>query len=332
MNDNIRNNHAMPHKVAVFALDGVMPFDLGIASRVLLEALDADGARLYSVSTCSLGGLPVRTDGDFSVTVDHDERLLAGADTVVIATQKPTGDLLESGVLDDAVARALDLIRPGTRVVSLCTSAFVLAAAGWLDGLAATTHWALTDRFRRLFPAVHVRPDVLFVDEGRILTSAGGAAGIDLCLHLVRRDHGADVANAAARRCVVAPWRDGGQAQFIEHPLPRDDHSSTAPTRAWALTRLGSSLTLADMAEHAHMSVRTFGRRFHAEVGTSPAQWIIQRRVDRARALLETTALHVDEVARQVGFGSSTLLRKHLHSSVGVTPTAYRRTFQPPGA
>ncbi|MFD9701327.1 GlxA family transcriptional regulator [Lentzea sp. NPDC059081] len=320
----------MPHQVAVFALDDVMPFDLGIARRVLLEALDTDGERLYEVRTCSIGGQPVRTNGDFSVVVDHDEQLLATADTVVIATQEPSGGLLEHGVLPEPVAEALSLIREDTRVVSLCTSAFVLAAAGWLDGLRATTHWALADRFQNLFPAVDVEPDVLFVDEGRILTSAGGAAGIDLCLHLIRRDHGTEVANAAARRCVVAPWRDGGQAQFIEHPLPRDDHNSTAATRAWALTRLESSLTLADMAEHAHMSVRTFGRRFHDEVGTSPAQWIIKRRVDRARTLLETTSLHIDEVARQVGFGSSTLLRKHLHTSIGVTPTAYRRTFRAP--
>lgn len=320
----------MVHRVVVLALDHVMPFDLGIAGRVLAEALDDAGERLYHVSTCSLGGAAVQTSADFSVVVDHDEQALAEADTVVIATQEPRGALLELGVLAPPVAAALGLIRPETRLVSLCTSAFVLAGAGLLDGLAATTHWALADTFRRLFPAVRLEPDVLFVDAGTILTSAGGAAGIDLCLHLIRRDHGSAVANAAARRCVVAPWRDGGQAQFIERTLPPDTATSTAATRVWALDRLDAPLALADLAAHATMSVRTFIRRFHAEVGTSPNQWIVQRRVDRARDLLETSALSVDEVAREAGFGSAALLRKHLHTAVGVTPTAYRRAFRSP--
>jgi transcriptional regulator GlxA family with amidase domain len=217
-------------------------------------------------------------------------------------------------------------------VVSFCTSAFVLAAAGRLDGRAATTHWALADTFRRLFPAVRLEPDVMFVDAGDVLTSVGGAAGIDLCLQLVRGDRGAGVVNSAARRCVVAPWRDGGQAQFIEHPLPRDTGASTARTRTWALGRLDAPLALADLAAHANMSVRTFIRRFHAEVGTSPNQWVVQRRVGRARNLLETSALSVDEVAHQAGFGSAALLRRHLHAAVGLTPSAYRRAFRAPGA
>lgn len=320
----------MTHHVVVLALDHVIPFDLGIAGRVLGEALDDEGEHLYSVRTCSLGGTPVRTSADYSVVVDHDERALAGADTVVIATQEPRGALLEWGVLAPEVAAALALIRPGARLVSLCTSAFVLAAARLLDGRSATTHWALADTFRCLFPAVALEPDVLFVDAGDILTSAGGAAGIDLCLHLIRRDHGAGVANDAARRCVVAPWRDGGQAQFIQHPLPRATGTSTAPTRTWALGRLDAPLTLTDLAAHANMSVRTFIRRFHAEVGTSPNQWVVQRRVDHARGLLESSTLSVDEIAREAGFGSAALLRKHLHTAIGVTPTAYRRTFGGP--
>lgn len=320
----------MTHLVAVLALDGVIPFDLGIPARVFREAYDADGAALYSVSTCSLGGRPVRTSQDFAITVEHDEQLLAQADTVVIATQEPTPELLATGTLPDEVLAALRLVRPAARIVSLCTSAFVLAAAGLLDGRTATTHWKLSGAFGELFPHVSVDPDVLFVDNGQVLTSAGGAAGIDLCLHLVRRDHGAEVANGAARRCVVAPWRDGGQAQFIEHPLPVDPDSSTAGARAWALAHLDEPIGLLELARHANMSVRTFSRRFRAEVGESPAQWLIQRRVDSARRLLETSDLTVDHIAAAAGFGSGTLLRKHFHATLGVAPGAYRRRFSAP--
>lgn len=321
---------AMTHRVAVLALDGVMPFDLGIPERVFHEARDARGARLYGVSTCSLGGRPVRSSHDFSITVDHDETLLSGADTVVIATQEPTRELLETGRLPAELAAALALVRPEATIVTLCTSAFVLAATGLLDGLSATTHWALCTDLARRFPRVRVDPDVLFVDNGRLLTSAGGAAGIDVCLHLVRRDHGAEVANAAARYCVVAPWREGGQAQFIEHPVPVHADSSTAATRQWLLRRLSEPLALADLAAHAHMSVRTFTRRFHAEVGTSPQQWIVQRRVEHARRLLETSDLSVQQVASAAGFVNPTVLRKHLNARVGLTPGAYRRVYRAP--
>lgn len=323
----MRKLTAMTHRVAVLVLDGVIPFDLGIPARVLNEALDASGQRLYDVATCSLGGRPVRTSEDFWVQVDHDQRLLRTADTVVIATREPTPELLAGQTLPPELMAALASIPASTRIVSLCTSAFVLAAAGFLDGHAATTHWALCDAFSELFPQVAVDPDVLFIDNGRVLTSAGGAAAIDLCLHLVRRDHGAEVANSAARHCVVAPWRDGGQAQFIERPLPEDTQTSTAPTRAWALDHLHRPLSIADLSGHARMSVRTFSRRFRAEVGESPAQWLIQRRVEAARRMLETTDLTVDQIASAAGFGSATLLRKHLHASVGLPPVSYRRRF-----
>jgi transcriptional regulator GlxA family with amidase domain len=317
----------MTHRVAVLALDGVLPFDLGIAARVFNEAVDSSGQRLYEVVTCSLGGRPVRTSEGFRIEVDHDETMLRTADTVVITTQEPTPELLAGQGLPEELSTALASIPAGTRIVSQCTSAFVLAAAGLLDGYGATTHWALCDAFSALFPHIEVDPDVLFVDNGRVLTSAGGAAGIDLCLHLVRRDHGADVANGAARRCVVAPWRDGGQAQFIERPLPEDTQTSTAPTRAWAIDNLHQPISVADLSAHARMSVRTFARRFRAEVGESPAQWLIQRRVEAARRMLETTDLTVDQIASAAGFGSPTLLRKHLHASVGLPPVAYRRRF-----
>ncbi|WP_320670704.1 GlxA family transcriptional regulator [Patulibacter defluvii] len=318
----------MVHRVAVLALDRVVPFDLGIPARVFGAARDGDGRPLYAVATCAIGGGSVRTSADFSIAVDHDERLLRRADTVVVATQEPEGALAEDGVLPEPVLAALRAIPERTRVVSICTGSFVLAAAGLLDGRPAATHWMQAERFRRLFPRVTLDPDVLFVDDGRVLTAAGGAAGVDLCLHLIRRDHGAMVANAAARRCVVSPWREGGQAQFVEPPPPRHGDATTAPTREWALGRLRDPLTLAEMAAHARMSVRTFSRRFRAEVGVSPARWIIQRRVDLARSLLETTDLPVETVAHEAGFGSAAGLRQHLQATIGVAPLAYRRTFR----
>lgn len=316
------------HRVAVLALDRVVPFDLGIAARVFGAALDAHGDPLYEVVTCSLDGRPVATSADFSIVVEHDAQALRTADTVVVATQEPEGRLREEGVQPETVTAALAAIPERTRIVSICTGSFVLAAAGLLDGLPATTHWYLASRFARLFPRVEVRPDVLFVDAGRVLTSAGGAAGVDLCLHLVRSDHGAEVANAAARRCVVPPHRDGGQAQFIEHAVPAVATATTAPTRAWALARLREPLTLAALAAHAGMSVRTFTRRFRAEVGVSPARWLVRQRVDRARRLLETSDLPVESVAFEAGFGSAALLRQHLRAEIGVAPLAYRRTFR----
>ena len=187
-----------------------------------------------------------------------------------------------------------------------------------------------SDQLAALFPAVEVRPDVLFVDAGRILTSAGAAAGIDLFLHIVRADHGATIANEAARRCVVAPWRDGGQAQFIAHPTPPPSSAGTGPTRAWALARLDQPLTLADLAAHATMTKRTFSRRFVAEAGVTPLQWLISQRIERARALLESSDLPVERIAAEAGFGSATLLRQHMHAALGVTPQHYRRTFRVP--
>jgi transcriptional regulator GlxA family with amidase domain len=204
----------------------------------------------------------------------------------------------------------------------------VLAAAGLLDGRPAATHWAWAARIQRLHPQVRIDPDVLFVDDGEILTSAGVAAGVDLCLHVVRSDHGSAIANRAARRCVVPPWRDGGQAQFIERPVPAAADAGTAATRAWAQDRLADAVSLDDMAGHARMSVRTFTRRFREETGLSPARWLLQQRVERARLLLETSDLSVDVVARRSGLGSATSLRQHLHAVIGVAPTAYRRTFR----
>ncbi|MET9867802.1 helix-turn-helix domain-containing protein, partial [Streptomyces sp. NPDC006386] len=250
---------------------------------------------------------------------------LATAGTVVIAPVAPSH--LTDEVPAEVLA-ALAEIRPGTRIVSICTGAFVLAAAGLLDGRRATTHWQVADHFRRMFPRVDLDPDVLFVDDHPFLTSAGAASGVDVCLHLVRKDHGSRLANTVARRCVVPPFRDGGQAQYMEQPVPEQGAASTAATRAWALERLGEPLTLADLAGHARMSRRTFARRFHDEVGLSPGRWLIQQRVSRARHLLESSDLTVDQIAGRVGFATGASLRQHLHAAIGVSPQAYRRTFQ----
>ncbi|MGW1728995.1 GlxA family transcriptional regulator [Streptomyces sp. NPDC002306] len=307
-------------RVVILALDGVYPFELGIPSRILGAA---DGR--YEVLTCTVDGRPVRTDADFTVTVEHGPEVLATADTVVIA---PVSPAWVSPDLPEEIGAALAYVRADARIVSICTGAFVLAAAGLLDGRRATTHWQLADAFRRLFPHVALDPDVLFVEDGRILTSAGAASGVDICLHLVRSDHGSELANTVARRCVVPPFRDGGQAQYIEQPVPSSGSAGTAATRAWALERLDDPLTLTDLAAHARMSLRTFARRFHDEVGLSPGRWLIQQRVARARQLLESSDLSVDQIAGRVGFATGASLRQHLHAAIGVSPQAYRRTFQ----
>ncbi|WP_189948789.1 GlxA family transcriptional regulator [Streptomyces roseolus] len=308
------------HRVVVLALDGVYPFELGIPSRIFGALQDR-----YEVRTCSVDGGPVATNADFSVTVGYGPEILAAADTVVL----PPFELSRiSRELPPGAAEALATVRPGTRIVSICTGAFVLAAAGLLDGRPATTHWAVAGVFRSWYPTVELDPDVLFVDDGDVLTSAGAASGVDVCLHLVRRDHGAAVANHVARVCVVPPWRDGGQAQYIEHPVPPPSVNGTSATRQWAMENLHEPLTLAQLAGHARMSLRTFIRRFNEEVGTSPGRWLIQQRVSRAQHLLETTDLPVDDIAGRVGFATGTSLREHLHAAIGVSPMAYRRTFR----
>ncbi|MEV7402113.1 helix-turn-helix domain-containing protein [Streptomyces sp. NPDC091267] len=324
----------MPHRVVVLALDGLLPFELGIPQRIfgLSRAAEPSGRRgpkLYEVVTCSVRPPgPVRTDADFTITVEHGPEILATADTVVIPASYELGPVHTEGRLTDELVAALAYIRPGTRMVSICTGSYVLAAAGYLDGRPATTHWASADHFQELFPAVRVDPDVLFIDDGDVLTSAGVAAGIDLCLHIVRRDHGTAVANDVARRTVVPPHRDGGQAQYIQRPVPDAQLAGTTTARAWALGRLERPILLRDMAQQESMSVRTFTRRFREEVGVSPVQWLTQQRVELARRLLESTDLSIDRVARDAGFGTPTSLRQHLQAALGVSPTVYRRTFR----
>jgi transcriptional regulator GlxA family with amidase domain len=315
------------HRVAVLLLPPVVGFDATIAPTLFSSATDADGNALYEVVTCGLTDGPVAATSGFDIVPGEGVDTLAVADTVVIpGTRYPSARI--DGVLSAEVSAALALIRPGTRLVSICTGAFVLAAAGLLDGRPATTHWKFADAMRRMHPEVLVDENVLFVDDGDILTSAGLAAGIDLCLHIIRRDHGAQVANAVARYCVVPPWREGGQAQFIDRHVPTPDHHSTATTREWALGHLDDELTVQRLARHAKMSARTFNRRFREETGESPGAWIRSRRVDRARELLESRDLPIDEVARLSGLGTGGNLRHHLRRGMGMSPSSYRKVYQ----
>ncbi|MET7330614.1 helix-turn-helix domain-containing protein [Nonomuraea sp. NPDC005650] len=313
----------MTHRVAVVVLNHFATIDLGVPGQVFGTAETADGEKLYEVVTCSEDRMPVRCSAGYSVQPDHDLDVLDSADTVVVPGIH-AGRALLDGVISETLAEAL---RGRPRILSICTGAFVLAAAGLLDGRPATTHWRNADRFAQLFPRVKLDPDVLYVDDGDVLTSAGVAAGLDLCFHVIRNDHGSEVANRAARRCVMPPWRDGGQAQYIDRHLP-EAGGGTAATRDWMLAHLDRPLDLTALAEHARMSVRTFTRRFRDETGVSPARWLNGQRVQHARQLLETTDLGVEEVARKAGFGTAVSLRQHLHAAVGVSPLAYRHTFR----
>ncbi|OKK20489.1 AraC family transcriptional regulator [Streptomyces sp. CB00455] len=317
------------HRVAVLAVEGVAPFELGMPSRVFGNARAEDGTPLYQVTVCTADGMPVMSDAGFTIGVAAGPEALAAADTVIVPPTHAMPGLLRGEPLPPALAAALAGIRPGARTVSICTGSEVLAAAGLLDGRAATTHWVHAPDFRRAFPRVRLDEEVLFVDDGDVLTSAGVAAGIDLCLYLIRRDHGTAAANRAARLCVVPPWRDGGQAQYIDRPVPEPTAATTTATRAWALERLAEPVTLAELAAHARMSLRTFTRRFRDEVGMTPVQWLTGQRLEVARHLLESSDLPVDLVAHRAGFGSANSLRQHMRTALGVSPIAYRRTFQP---
>ncbi len=314
-------------RVVVLLLEPVVGFDAAIPPELFGSARAPDGEPLYQVAMAGLRRRPVRSEQGYDLVPSAGAEALAGADVVIVPGTRIPGPRL-NGTLPVELRAALDTVPTGARKVSICTGAFVLAAAGWLDGRPATTHWAYADAFRRLYPRVDLDENRLFVDDGDVLTSAGLAAGIDLCLHLIRRDHGTAVANQVARRCVVPPWRDGGQAQYIERPVPSSPAESTAEARAWALDHLDGRLDVTTLATRARMSVRTFNRRFQDETGSSPGAWLTGRRVEAARLLLESTDLPVDEVARRSGFGSGAALRAQLRASLGVAPLAYRRTFR----
>ncbi|MBT2233920.1 GlxA family transcriptional regulator [Nonomuraea sp. NEAU-A123] len=314
----------MTQRVAVLVLNHFAPLDLGVPGQVFWSAESPAGEKLYEVVTCSPGREPVRCSAGYSVLPDHDLDVLDTADTVLVPGIH-AGRAMKDGTIPPHLR---DALHGHERIMSICTGAFVLAAAGLLDGRPATTHWREAEHFAELFPRVKLDPSVLFIDDGDVLTSAGVAAGLDLCLHVIRRDHGTEVANRAARRCVMPPWREGGQAQYIDRPFPGPTGTSTAPTRTWMLAHLDQPLDLDALAEHARMSVRTFTRRFREETGMSPSRWLTKQRVDHARHLLETTDAGVEEVARRAGFTTTVSLRQHLHAAVGVAPLTYRHTFR----
>ncbi|WP_329520792.1 GlxA family transcriptional regulator [Spirillospora sp. NBC_01491] len=313
------------HRVAVLVRPGVLPLELGIAHQLFGNASTAAGDPLYEIVTCAPEPGTVRTGADFTVEVERGLEELERAGTVIVLASHEE-DEAHAGW--GAAARALAELRPGPRIASICTGAFVLAAAGLLEGRRATTHWLSADLFRERFPGVRLDPDVLYTDEGLVLTSAGEAAGIDLCLHMIRGDHGAAVANGVARRTVVPPHREGGQAQFVPRPVPEAGASWTGTARAWALEHLDRPLTLRDLAGRESMSVRTFTRRFREETGESASRWLARQRVERARQLLEETDLPIDRVAEKAGFGTGASLRQHLRAVLGVSPGAYRATFR----
>ena len=307
------------HHVTVLALPDVVAFDLSTPAQIF-----GNEPERYAFTACGARPGRVPTTTGFSLHVERGLDAVAEAHTVLVPGLRPARWPPPPAVLDALRAAHAR----GARVASICTGAFVLAHAGLLDGRRATTHWAHAARLAADYPAVTVDPEVLYVDEGDVLTSAGVAAGIDLCLHLVRRDHGAEVANAVARRIVVAPHRDGGQAQFVEAPLPAAGDRGLAATRAWAAERLREPLTVAAMARHAGSSERTFARRFLAETGTTPLQWLLGQRVLHARRLLEATDLAVEDVAGEAGFGTAASLRSHFRRATATTPLAYRRSFR----
>jgi len=314
----------MRHRVAALCLDGLVAFDLTAPAQAFQLAAKPSGEPLYEFSTCSPDGGPVGTTSGFSVTPAADLRALRRAQTIVVPGY--------AAIFTPPPAEVLDALRAaasrGARLISICTGAYGLAHAGALDGRRATTHWAWAEELARRFPAVEVDPDALFVDEGEVLTSAGLSAGIDLSLHVIRRDFGAEVGERVARHMVAPPHRDGGQAQFFKPELP-PPAGSLEPTRRWAAACLDEPLDVAAMSRHAGVSPRTFARRFRAETGTTPLQWLLAQRVLEARRLLEATDLPVEEIAWRVGFGTAASLRDHFRRATATTPTAYRRSFQP---
>ena len=317
-NADLRKIPAMLHRVAVLALDDVVAFDLATPPQVFGSSTPPR----YETVVCAARD-EVRTNQGFGVRPQAGLAALAEADTVVVPGVEDVRRPVEEDVLEALRAAA----GRGARMTSICTGAFVLGRAGLLDGRRATTHWRYVRELRRQVPSVRVEPDVLWVDEGDLVTSAGVAAGIDLCLHLVRCDHGAAAANEVARRMVVAPQRAGGQAQFIEQPIPDVAGGGLQATRAWMLEQLDAPLTVVAMARHAGYAPRTFARRFRAETGTTPLQWLLAQRVLAARRLLEQTDEPVETVAARCGFGTATALRQHFRRACATTPSAYRAAF-----
>lgn len=313
------------HRVVVLGFDKMAPFELGVVAEVFaLERPELDVAWWYSFRLCAEHPGRLRALGGFSIDVAYGLGSLSHADTIIVpGTADPHRD--PSVEVLSAICRAH---RRGARLMSICSGAFVLAAAGVLDGRRAATHWRYADLLQARFPTVQVDSAVLYVDEGQIITSAGTAAGIDACLHLVRRDHGAEVATSVARRMVVAPHRDGGQQQFIERPVPTQGHDDpVAQAIDYASQRVVEPLTVGDLAGIAHLSPRQFTRRFVAATGESPGRWLIRKRVEASLHLLESDPRGIEAIANAVGFGTPAGYRKHFRAMLGISPTDWRRRF-----
>jgi AraC family transcriptional activator FtrA len=312
-----------PRRVVAVAYEGLSPFEFGIVVEVF--ALPRPELRVpwYRFKVCSLEPGPLRAMGGITIRVPSGLGALNHAGTVIIPgwrnpDERPPESLLRS------VQRAY---RQGARVVSICSGVFVLAAAGLLDGKRVTTHWRYAERLAQRFPGIRVEPDVLYIDEGRILTSAGSAAGIDLCLHIVRRDYGAEIANQVARRLVVPPHREGGQSQYVTSPLNTQNAHGLAPLLEWAQRHLHRPLTVEDLAQKAVMSPRSFARHFLAATGTTPHRWLTHQRLIAAQRRLETTEESIDEIAQAVGMQTAETLRHHFRQRFQTSPTTYRRRF-----
>ena len=320
----MREVTAKRHTVAAVVADGLSAFEFAVPCEVFgIDRSEAVGFPWYRFLVCAAQPTAVTVTAGFDIVAPYGLDALLEADTIVVPAldrRHPPEDLLEA--LRLAHSR-------GARLVSVCSGAFILAAAGLLDGRRATTHWMHASELARCYPKVKVDPSVLYIDDGDILTSAGTAAGIDLCLHIVRSDYGAEVANIVARRMVVPPHRDGGQAQFIDLPLPAHPPDDLfAETLMWLEEHLGDPVSVDELAHRSAMSPRTFARRFRATTGTTPHQWLLRQRVLLAQRLLETSDLSVDVVATQCGLGTAANLRLHFHRLARTSPSAYRRTFR----
>ena len=306
------------HRVAVLALDDVIPLDLAIP-------IDVFSPAPYRTRLCGPTS-PVRTTAGFTINPAGGLRLLSRADTVVVPGYRPHNAPLDPAVL--AALRRADV--RGARMISICIGAFALAQAGILDGRPAATHWRFTDELAEQYPAIDVRADVLYVDDGDVLTSAGVSSGLDLCLHVVRTDLGVEEARRVAQELVAAPHREGNQAQFIARPLQTSGVGPIGELCTWAKEHLHEQIALEDMAARCAMSPRTLTRHFREATGTTPLQWLLTMRIDEARQLLEATDLPIDEVAERAGFGTGLNLRTHFRRRLDTTPTTYRRNFRAP--
>jgi AraC family transcriptional regulator, transcriptional activator FtrA len=317
--------HPAPPNTLVAALvyDGLCMFEFASAAEVFGLARPELGEGWYRFETCAAEAGPVRGQYGTQVQADGNLERLAEAGTIIVPGWKGADQQVPSSIVDSLrLAHAR-----GARLLSICSGSFVLAATGLLDGKRATTHWRYAEAMRSRYPAIDVDPDVLYVDEGQLLTSAGSAAGLDLCLHLIRRDHGPAIANHVARRLVIPPHRDGGQAQYVERPVAMRERDLLGPVMDAMRRRLADDLPLATLAAMAAMSERSFIRRFKASTGTTPADWLTTLRVDRARELLEGSTLSIDLIADQTGLGTATTLRHHFRRKLGTSPGAYRQRF-----